>query len=88
MHTMKSPEDILGAYWMARLHTIRPAEWYPIGTLIELQQQLIHRGGHASLVRMGRQLFRDSHQERLGPALRSAGDVLFTRRCSRSERSR
>ena len=77
LNTMKSPEEVLGAYWMARLRTIRPAEWYPIGTLLELQQQLIHRGGHCSLVRLGRQLFRDSHQERLAPALHTAGDVLF-----------
>lgn len=77
MQTLKYPEQVLGAAWVARLRTLDPNGWYPIGTLLELLEHLVKRGGSASLVQMGRQLFRDSHQKRLTPELTSAGDVLF-----------
>lgn len=77
MQTLKFPELILGAPWVERLNSLKPDEWYPIGTLLELLQHLVRKGGPASLVQMGRQLFRDSHQKRLTPELTSAGDVLF-----------
>jgi hypothetical protein len=77
MHTVKFPEQILGQVWVDRLQAVAPGEWYPIGTLLELLEHLAKRGGRASLVQMGRQLFRDSHQARLTPELKSAGDVLF-----------
>ena len=56
---------------------LEPTGWYPVATLLELLRELARKGGHASLVQMGRQLFRDSHQKRLTPNLTSAGDVLF-----------
>jgi hypothetical protein len=74
---MKYPEHILGAEWLGRLKAIEPEGWYPVSTLLELLQKLAHKGGHASVVQMGRQLFRDSHQKRLTPKLHSAADVLF-----------
>lgn len=77
MHTVKFPEQILGAEWVTRLRALQPSDWYPIGTLLDLLEHLVKRGGRASLVQMGRQLFRDSHQQRLTPELTSAGDVLF-----------
>jgi hypothetical protein len=75
--TVKYPEQILGPVWVERLRSLQPTSWYPIGTLLELLEHLVKRGGRASLVQMGRQLFRDSHQARLTPELKSAGDVLF-----------
>lgn len=77
LHTTKYPLETLGPYWLERLRTIRPASWYPVDTLLELQGQLVRHGGNAALVQLGRQVFRDSHLERLMPTLRSAGDVLF-----------
>lgn len=77
MAVLKLPEAVLGAVWVERLHVVQPEQWYPIGTLLELLEQLVKKGGRASLVQMGRQLFRDSHQKRLTPELTSAGDVLF-----------
>ncbi len=74
---LKMPEVILGAEWVARLRELKPDGWYPINTLLELLEALAKRGGHASMVQMGRQLFRDSHQARLTPELKSAGDVIF-----------
>ena len=51
-------------------------QWYPVAILLDLLNHLVRRGGRASLVQMGRQLFRDSHQKRLS-TLTCAGDVLF-----------
>lgn len=77
MHTLKYPEQVLGRPWVERLRALEPSGWYPVGTLLELLNHLVKRSGSASLLQMGRQLFRDSHQKRLTPALSSAGDVLF-----------
>lgn len=77
MRTLKYPEQVLGEAWVQRLRTLEPEGWYPIGTLLELLEHLVKRSGSASLLQMGRQLFRDSHQQRLTPVLTSAGDVLF-----------
>ena len=77
LRTMAHPEEIIGKEWTERLRALQPDAWYPIGVLLELLQTLATRGGSASVLRMGRQLFRDSHQARLTPELKSAGDVLF-----------
>lgn len=76
LHTVKFPEQVLGPVWMERLSKVQPSGWYPIAMLLELLQTLVKKGGHASLVQMGRQLFKDSHQARLTPALHSARDVV------------
>lgn len=75
--TMKFPEAVLGQAWVDRLQAVEPDGWYPIGMLLELQHEVVRRGGKAPLVQMGRQLFRDSHRQRLTPVLRSARDVLY-----------
>lgn len=77
LHTLKYPDQVLGEAWVARLRTLEPTQWYPIETLLELLQALAKKAGHASVVQMGRQLFRDSHQKRLTPDLKSGGDVVF-----------
>ena len=74
---LKFPEQVLGAAWVARLRALKPDRWYPVATLLELLEALEKKGGHASLVQMGRQLFRDSHQARVTPELKSAADVIF-----------
>lgn len=52
LHTTKYPLETLGPYWLERLRTIRPASWYPVDTLLELQGQLVRHGGNAALVQM------------------------------------
>lgn len=74
---VKLPEQILGPVWVERLRSLQPDGWYPIVMLLELLETLAKRGGTASLVQMGRQLFRDSHQARVTPDFKSAGDVIF-----------
>ncbi len=77
LSTMKVPEAVLGKAWVERLRALKPDAWYPISVLLELQHEVARRGGRGSLVQMGRQLFRDSHQQRLTPALHSARDVVY-----------
>lgn len=76
LSTMKVPEAVLGKAWVERLQALEPDGWYPISMLLDLQHEVVRRGGRASLVQMGRQLFRDSHRQRLTPALHSARDVV------------
>ena len=77
LNTIKFPEEVLGAYWVQRLRSMNTQAWYPVQTMLELQQQVLHRGGRASLLQMGRQFFRDTHQLRIGTKLRSASDVIY-----------
>ena len=51
LQTMKYPEQILGAEWLARLRLVEPEGWYPVSTLLELLQKLASKGGHASVCR-------------------------------------
>lgn len=74
---LKFPEQVLGEEWVKRLRALSPGGWYPVETLLVLLDALEKKGGRASLVQMGRQLFRDSHRARLTPELKSAGDVVF-----------
>lgn len=76
LNTLKFPAEVLGKYWAERLQGIESSHWYPVSIHLELQQQVLHRAGRASLVLMGRQQFRDTHHGRLAPVLNSAADVL------------
>lgn len=77
LHTMKYPDQVLGEAWVQRLRALDPNQWYPIDTLLELLTALFKKAGHAALVQTGRQIFRDSHQARLTPDLKSAGDIVY-----------
>ncbi len=70
-------DDVLGPYWKTQLHAVEPGGWYPIGMLLDLLNHINKVSGRASLVKMGRQLFVDSHQQRVGPAAKSAADIIF-----------
>lgn len=77
LNTMKFPENILGAERVAQLRALDPQAWYPIDTLLGVLRAVDQKSGHASLMQVGRQLFRDSHQKRLLPELTSARDVIY-----------
>lgn len=78
VQTLRAPEALLGEEWLARQRHIHPRGWYPVSVLLELLNQLHRRVDREGLVALGRQLFRDAHQRRLTPYLRSAGDVVFS----------
>jgi hypothetical protein len=77
LSTVRAPEDVLGTEVYVELRSLDPAAWYPIDMLLELLDYLQQRAGRAALVKMGRQLFRDSHAQRVAPEVSSAGDVIF-----------
>ncbi len=77
MTTIHSPHEVLGKEWSARLAPVTPDGWYPIATLLELLEYLDKRTGVASVLKMGRQLYRDSHQKRVGPSASCAGDIVY-----------
>ena len=77
LKTLKHPKEILGVEWVERLSVLQPNDWYPIRLLLDLLDALDKRTGSAAILAMGRELFRMSHQARLTPDLKSAGDVLY-----------
>lgn len=77
LKTLRHPREVLGETWVAKLSALKPDGWYPIATLLDLLETLDKKSGPASILQMGRELFRASHQARLTPELKSAADVIF-----------
>jgi hypothetical protein len=75
--TIHVPEVVLGSTWLARLAEVKPDGWYPIALLLELLEHLDKRTGPAAVLKMGRQLYKDSHRDRVGKAISAAGDIVF-----------
>jgi hypothetical protein len=75
--TVHAPEEILGPAWHGQLLALAPDDWYPIRTQLDLLAHLEQRSGRAALLKMGRQLYRDTHEQRLQATARCAGDVVF-----------
>jgi hypothetical protein len=71
-----APRQILGAEHMERLEKIDPNGWYPIDWLLELMETLDAKLGRYGLIKMGRTLFRLSHEERVLRIARSAADIV------------
>lgn len=77
LHILKMPEQVLGSDDATRLKNIDPAGWYPIGWLLELMEKLDRHVGHYGLLRMGRTLFKLSHEERVVKVAHSAKDIVY-----------
>jgi hypothetical protein len=75
--TLRAPEEVLGSVLYSRLKDMDPNAWYPISTLLGLLDHLSRRVGVASVMKMGRQLFVDSHKKHTEKSMTSAGDVVF-----------
>lgn len=75
--TLKLPDQILGEAEAARLAEVDPAKWYPIAWLLELMETLDERVGQYGLLRMGRTIFKLSHQERVVKEAHSAHDIIY-----------
>jgi hypothetical protein len=74
---LRLPEEILGKATFERLKEVKPEDWYPIGWLLELMEELDRRVGRFALMRMGRKLFKLSHEARVRQVAHSARDVLY-----------
>jgi hypothetical protein len=71
------PGQVLGAEAMARFGSITASGWYPIEWLLEMMETIDAKLGRNALRRMGRVLFKLSHQERVGQVARSARDIAY-----------
>jgi hypothetical protein len=74
---LKMPEQVLGEDEAQRLAAVNPEGWYPIEWLLELMEKLDKHVGHYGLMRMGRTLFKLSHQERVTKVATSARDIIY-----------
>lgn len=77
MKALHAPERALGAELAARLATVKPDVWYPIGWLLEALEAMDQRLGTFALKNVGWKLFELSHAERLKKVASSARDVLY-----------
>jgi hypothetical protein len=77
LRILRLPEQILGAEEAARLANVDPHRWYPIGWLLELMEHLDREVGSYGLMRMGRELFKLSHETRVLEVAQSARDIVF-----------
>jgi hypothetical protein len=75
--TIHVPKEVLGTEWLDRLAPVTPDGWYPIALLLELLEYLDKRTGQASVLKMGRQLYQDSHAQRVGKSATCAGDIAY-----------
>ena len=72
---LKTPEQVLGAEEVKRLHDVDPAAWYPVGWLLSLVETLHDALGFQGVIRLGRRRFELSHRARVVYA--SARDVVY-----------
>jgi hypothetical protein len=77
LKTLLLPESILGEETVKRLREVKPEQWYPIGWLIELMEELDQRVGTYALRRMGRHLFQLSHEARTLQVASCARDIVY-----------
>jgi hypothetical protein len=74
---LQLPEQVLGVENARKLAAIDPSAWYPIEWLLALMETLDQRVAYYGLLRMGRQLFKLSHEERVAKVAKSARDVVY-----------
>lgn len=70
------PRSVLGDAMVDRLETVRDDNWYPIATLLDLMEQLDAKLGEAGLRKMGRALFKNSHEARVKAVITSARNIV------------
>jgi hypothetical protein len=77
LQTVLDANIVLGEKRFEELRAVQPQRWYPVATMLDLLEFLAKRMGRASLVKMGRQLFKNAHARQVGSEANSAGDILF-----------
>jgi hypothetical protein len=71
------PEHVLGGDTMKRLALIEPDAFYPVEWFLELMEELDRGVGRVGLVRLGRRVFKLSHEKRVLEVARSARDIVY-----------
>lgn len=76
LKALHSPEQALGKDLSAKLQSVKPNEWYPIGVLLEALDRLDSKLGTYALKNVGWELFKLSHADAVRQAVKSAHDLL------------
>jgi hypothetical protein len=70
-------QQVLGEEAWKRLAGVTPNGWYPIAWMLETLETLHHKLGRYGLLRMGRTLFKRSHEARVLQSATSARDIVY-----------
>jgi hypothetical protein len=68
---------LLGAAASERLDRIDPDGWYPIEWLLEMMERIDERIGRFALLKLGRTLFKLSHQHRIAEVASCGRDIVY-----------
>ena len=83
-------QQVLGSVDLARLQNLDPNAWVPIGWLLDLMDTVESKMGRFGLIRMGRTLFKLTHEQRVTQIAKSGWDIVqsfdgFYRHANRGE---
>lgn len=76
LHSVQHADQVLGKELVARLQAVGPTRWYPIRMLLELMEDLHTRLGQFGMLKMGRTLFKLSHETRVRAVAKCARDIV------------
>lgn len=90
MAVVSMPKETLGETLHRQLVQVKPGEWYDIGLMLDLMEELDARVGPNALRQMGRKLFQLSHEAHAKTVASSASQILngfdgLYRRANRGE---
>jgi hypothetical protein len=68
---------LLGAVANERLAALESDGWYPIAWLLEMMETIDQKIGRFALIKLGRTLFRLSHQDRLAEVASCGRDIVY-----------
>jgi hypothetical protein len=77
LNAVHFPEAVLGEEVTARLRALDPQGWYPIDEMLNLMEVLDERLGVGGLLKMGKQLFKLSHEAHFVTVVKSARDAVY-----------
>lgn len=77
LRALTFPLGVLGADTVDQLESVDPEGWYPIAWLLDLMDRVDRRVGSSGLVKIGRTLFKLSHEARVLQVVRSARDIVY-----------
>jgi hypothetical protein len=69
-------QQVIGQVDLARLQSLDANAWVPIGWLLDLMDSVEAKIGRFGLIKMGRTLFRMSHEQRVVQVAKSAWDIV------------
>lgn len=71
------PEQTLGREAAQRIKALDPKAWYPVGMFLELLETMHREIGRYGMIKIGRTVFKRSHEARLKQVAKSARDVIY-----------